>query len=366
MDRNTKKWLVFVPLILPAVYLFFTPFHQAWLDECLFLLLAFCYWRSMLHAKYREINICIQLMIVTYYVLVHTPWHMCFGFYPALTMSLLVSYRRISWLVGSMIGCFTIAISLSAYLSNEPLRFEWLPISIALIALPYVFKMYQVSCEMHIKLSHANAEIIKIEERARIARDLHDTLGQTLSMITVKSELAERLIRLSPDEALIEVGDVQQISRSALLQIRELVNDMQSIDIREELQRADHILVSAGIEAETYMRIDSEKMMPIVRNILGMCLRECITNVVRHSGAGKCFIQLLEDDEQYLLLVRDNGNGIVKAQNQVCKFGTGLLGMKERLSLIEGTLDLDTDPENMTKVTIAIPHHPMLFKEEIG
>lgn len=358
MNTIPKKWLVFVPLILPAVYLFFfSPFHQDWLDKCLFLLLAFSYWRGMLHEKHREMNIGFQLMIVSYFVIVHTPWHMSFGFYPAITMSLLVSYRRISWWVGSMIGCFAVAVSLSAYLSDEPLRMEWLPIPIALIALPYVAKMYQITCEMQMKLSHANAEKIKYEERARIARDLHDTLGQTLSMITVKSELAERLIHSRPDEAVIEVSDVQRISRTALLQVRELVNDMQSIDILEEFRRAEHILESAGIETESQVRIDAESIMPIVRNILGMCLRECTTNVVKHSGAGKCSIQLFEDKEQYSLLVHDNGIGIANGRGHARKYGSGLLGMKERLSLIGGTLDLDSDPENGTKVTIAIPHH---------
>jgi two-component system sensor histidine kinase DesK len=311
----------------------------------------------MLHAKHRVLNIGIQLMIASYFVIVYTPWHMSFGFYPAVTMSLLASYRRISWLVGSMIGCFTIAVSLSAYLSDKPLRIEWLPILIALIALPYVSKMYQVSCEMQMKLSRANAEKIKYEERARIARDLHDTLGQTLSMITVKSELVERLIRSRPDEALIEVGDVQRISRTALLQVRELVNDMQSIDIREELRRAEHILKSAGIETESQVQIDAESIMPIVRNILGMCLRECTTNVVKHSEAGKCSIQLYEDKGHYSLLVHDNGIGIANGRSHARNHGSGLLGMKERLSLIGGTLDLDSDPENGTKVTIAIPHH---------
>lgn len=359
MNRMATKWLTFAPLFLPAVYLFFTPFPQAWLDIGLFVLLALFYWRGMLWPTHREMKIVIQLVIVSFFIFLHTPWHMCFGFYPAITMSLLASYRRISWMVGSMISCFAAAVTLSAYLAAEPLRFEWLPVSIALIAVPYVAKMYQVSCEVHAMLSEAHAEIIKIGERERIARDLHDTLGQTLSMITVKSELAERLIEPSPDQAVLEARDVQRISRMALLQIRELVNDMQSIDIREELRRAEQILVTAGIEAVTSMRMNAGRMMPIERNILGMCLRECITNVVKHSGAGKCSIQILEDKEQYVLLVCDNGIGITRGPLQARQYGAGLLGMKERLSLIQGTLKLDTDPENRTKVTIAIPHHRM-------
>lgn len=366
MDSHLKKWLVFVPLILPAVYLFFTPFHQAWLDLCLFLLLALCYGRSMFYVKHREINIGIQLLIVSCFVLLYTPWHMSFSFYPALAMSLLSSYRRISWWVGFMLACFTAAVCLSVYLSGEPLRFEWLPVSIAMLVLPYISKMYQVSCEMQRKLSHANTERIKHEERARIARDLHDTLGQTLSMITVKSELAERLIPASSDEAFIEIRDIQRISRAALQQVREVVADMQSIDIQTEILRAEQMLSSAGIEAETQVRIDAEGLKPIARHILGMCLRECITNVIKHSGAGKCTIQFLEDKGRYLLLVHDNGIGLAKAQNQMSTLGSGLSGMKERLSFIGGSLVLDSDSENRTKVMIAIPCHRASVKEETG
>lgn len=160
------------------------------------------------------------------------------------------------------------------------------------------------------------------------------------------------------DEALIEVGDVQRISRTALLQIRELVNDMTSIDIREELRRARHILESAGIETEAQVQIDVDRILPIERNILGMCLRECTTNVVKHSRAGKCSIQLLEENREYRLIVRDNGIGIKNIRSHVRSYGAGLLGMKERLSLIGGTVELDSDdPEYRTKVTIVIPHH---------
>ena len=231
----------FHTLVLPAVYLFFTPFQQAWLDILLFFVLAFCYRQSMIYTKHREMHIFIQLVVVFIYCTIHTPWHLCFGFYPALAMSLLPSYRRITWMAATMMISFVVAIYGSAYLSADPLRFEWVPIAFALMAMPYVSRMYRVSYEIQKKLEVANADLIKSEERQRIARDLHDTLGQTLSLITLRSELVERLIPSSPDQAIEEAIDVQRISRAALLQIRELVSDLQSIDITEELQRAEQI-----------------------------------------------------------------------------------------------------------------------------
>lgn len=367
MNKNTNKWLIFIPLLLPGVYLLFEPFQKAWLDFCLFLVIAFSYRQSMIRSKYRERHIVIQLIAVSIFCAFRSPWHLCFGFYPALAMSLLPSYRRISPMVGIMIICFTGAVCVSAYLSPSPMRFEWVPIAIALIGSPYVTRMYRVSWEMKMKLQDASEEIahlIKDKERQRIARDLHDTLGQTLSLITLKSELVERLIPTSSSQAINEAMDVQRISRAALIQIRELVSDMQSIDLTEELQRAEQIFHSIGIEFEKHEHIDAEKAAPIVRNILGMCLRECVTNVVKHSGAKKCSINLFEESGQYMLHVCDNGVGMSRDKNRLLNYGAGLLGMKERLSLIEGKLELDSDQTSRTKVMIAIPHYQMEGEEE--
>lgn len=355
--RYMNQWMIFIPLVLPAVYLFFMPFQQAWLDIFLFFVLAFCYRQSMIYTKHREMHIFIQLVVVFIYCAIHTPWHLCFGFYPALGMSLLPSYRRITWMVATMMISIVVAIYVSAYLSADPLRFEWVPIAFALIAVPYVSRMYQVSCEIQRKLEDANADLIKSEERQRIARDLHDTLGQTLSLITLRSELVERLIPSSPDQAIDEAINVQRISRAALLQIRELVSDLQSIDITEELQRAEQIFHSAGIKFERQEYIDTKRVAPIISNILGMCLRECVTNVVKHSGAKKCSIRLFEEHGQYLLHVCDDGIGMAKEGGWPRNLGAGLLGMKERLLLIEGKLELASDHTNRTKVMIAIPHY---------
>lgn len=366
MNENTNKWLIFIPLVLPAIYLFFMPFQKAWIEYGLFFVLAFSYRQSMIQSNHRKTYIFIQLVAVSVFGALHTPWHLCLGFYPALAMSLLPSYRRISWMVGTMIFCFAGAICVSTYLSAGPLRFEWVPIAFALTVVPYVSRLYRFSCDVQMRLQEANAEIthlIKNEERQRIARDLHDTLGQTLSKITIQSELVERLIPLSPDQARDEAINVQRISRAALHQIRELVSDMQSIDIAEELRHAEHIFHSAGIEFEKHEHMDAEKLAPIVRNILGMCLRECVTNVVKHSRAKKCSINLFEESGQYALHVCDDGIGMAGDKSRIGKYGAGLLGMKERLALIEGKLVLDSDHAFRTKVMVAIPHYQAASEE---
>lgn len=346
------------PLIIPFIYLFCIPFRPAWFELILFLIFAAGYRQGYVHKKWREMYIIVQIIAVALMGAMDTPWLLTLGLYPAISMSMLASYRRISWMAGIMIAFFC---SSSIFIFHEQLsvlwHYEWLPIVLGLIALPYILKVSQRSYEVKIKLQDANIEIsrlIKNEERQRISRDLHDTLGHTLSLITLKSELVERLISVHPDQALQEARDVQQISRSTLLQVRELVSDMQSIDIEEEFRRAEEIFHSAGIAFERHNN-NSVKTAPIIRNIIGMCLRECVTNVIKHSGANKCSVNLYEEPGEYKLYVQDNGIGMTKDNNRLEQFGNGLLGMKERLLLIEGKLELVSDQAWGTKVTITVP-----------
>ncbi|WP_051250684.1 sensor histidine kinase [Paenibacillus harenae] len=351
-----KRWLTLAPLIIPFIYLFCLPFRPAWFEMLLFLLFAAAYRQSYANAKRREIYIFVQVFAISFMGAVEAPWLLSLGLYPAISMSMLASYRRISRMVGIMTTCFFGSIVFFYEQLSIPWRYEWLPIIAALMFVPYIFRMYQRSCEVKAELQNANDEIarlIKSEERQRIARDLHDTLGHTLSLITLKSELVERLIAGYPDQALQEARDVQKISRSTMLQVRELVSEMQSIDIEEEIRRAEEMFHTAGIAFECLNR--SERTASIIQNILGMCLRECVTNVIKHSGADKCSVNLCEAPGVYMLHVQDNGIGMTKNDNRLEQFGNGLLGMKERLLLIEGKLELASDQAWGTKVTITVP-----------
>ncbi len=345
------------PLLLPFLYLFFWPFRPAWLEMLLFVLFAAAYRQSYMDAKRREGYIVAQIAAVSLIGWIEGPWWLSLGLYPAISMSLLPTYRRIGWMVGILLVSFG-AATFAAYGQEDwSWRFAWLPIILAIAAAPYIMKLYQISCENRDRLREANDEIarlVKQEERQRIARDLHDTLGHQLSLITLKSELVERLIDAHPDQAAEEARDVQRITRSTLLQVRELISDMQAIDIAEEFRQACEIFQSAGISFEA-VHDPSLKAAPVVQNILGMCLRECVTNVIKHSGADRCTATLREEPGSFKLRVEDNGTGIAQDRGRLARFGNGLLGMKERLLLIEGKLEWASDQANGTSVTITVP-----------
>ena len=173
---------------------------------------------------------------------------------------------------------------------------QLVPAVLVMLALPFAIRAGHKSRELRQKLYVANEEIARLsknEERERISRDLHDTLGHTLSLITLKSELAEKLITRNPDRAIQEVKDIQATSRSALKQVRELVSGMNAVTIHDEMVHAKQILTAAGIALETKNELDGRLLSPLIDNILGMCLRESVTNVVKHSHARTCKLELL-------------------------------------------------------------------------
>ena len=182
---------------------------------------------------------------------------------------------------------------------------------LVMLALPFGIRAGHKSRELRQKLYVANEEIARLsknEERERISRDLHDTLGHTLSLITLKSELAEKLITRNPERAIQEVKDIQATSRAALKQVRELVSGMNAVTIRDEMVHAKQILTAAGIGLETNNELDGRLLSPLIDNILGMCLRESVTNVVKHSHARTCKLELLEQPGSLQLIVTDDGS----------------------------------------------------------
>jgi two-component system sensor histidine kinase DesK len=195
------------------------------------------------------------------------------------------------------------------------------------------------------ELAQARGTVAKLaanEERLRLARDMHDLTGQSLSMITLKSELAaKRLAKLSPsqerDAVLTELGDIGRVSRQTLHDIREAVSGYRRPTLAIEVITARNALEAAGIELDddAGLTLRSGTFDPDTEAVLAWCLREAVTNVVRHSRARHCRIRLARRDEQLSLEVTDDGRGFAGLDRHNPK-GSGLHGISERLSAIGG------------------------------
>ncbi len=200
------------------------------------------------------------------------------------------------------------------------------------------------------------SELVKLEERQRIARDLHDTLGQKLSLIGLKSDLAGKLISKNPTQAQSEINDVRQTARTALKEVREMVTHMRGTRLDEEMFRIKQILKAAEIEfiLEGDPNLSNTSLM--TENVLSMCLKEAVTNVVKHSNASTCLIAIEPSRSDLVVRVKDNGIGITG--ETVYFRGHGLRGMKERLEFVNGSMEIVSD--NGTMIVI---HVPNVFKQ---
>ena len=192
-----------------------------------------------------------------------------------------------------------------------------------------------------IALREARATVAQLaanEERLRLARDLHDLLGHSLSLITLKSELAGQHPPGRPEEAAQQVADIEQVSRQALVDVREAVTGYRRPRLHAELAGARVALTAAGVTAALPGEPDLDGVPEESESALAWALREAVTNVVRHSGAGRCTVELLRrqtlDGPLLELTVEDNGSG-----GEGAGHGNGLAGLTERLTKAGGTLE---------------------------
>lgn len=193
------------------------------------------------------------------------------------------------------------------------------------------------------------AHLATVAERERIARDLHDVLGHTLSLITLKSELAAKLTDRDPARAAQEMRDVEQVSRKALQDVREAIRGYRA-SLGEELARSRSLLAAAVIDPTIDDRRDATRdpLAADVSDALALALREAVTNVVRHAGAKRCRIELRESDRAVHLVLQDDGHGVGNVTE-----GSGLRGMRERIEALDGTVLVHRG--GGTRLTVTVP-----------
>jgi two-component system sensor histidine kinase DesK len=191
----------------------------------------------------------------------------------------------------------------------------------------------------------ATERLAKMAERERIARDLHDVLGHTLSVIVLKSELAGKLLDRDPGRARAEIADVEKISREALAEVRHTISGYQAENLKDAFERARATLETAGVAVES--RSEKVDITAAEEGVLALVLREAVTNVVRHAGAKKCELKLQETDGACRLEIYDDGRGGLHSE------GFGRRGMRERIEALGGTLKQET--QSGTRLIITLP-----------
>ncbi len=202
------------------------------------------------------------------------------------------------------------------------------------------------------QLAEARSEITRLavaEERSRFARDLHDILGHSLTVVAVKAELAGRLVRLDPDRAEREIADVERLSREALANVRTALAGSREVTLLGEVANARSALDAAGIEAELPHALDD--VPADRRELFGWVVREGVTNVIRHSGATRCRVYVTDREVK----ITDNGRGPLSGSPvDGARPGVGLMGLRDRVEAFGAALTVGRATEGGFELRVTV------------
>jgi two-component system, NarL family, sensor histidine kinase DesK len=266
----------------------------------------------------------------------HEDAFVMFVFITVLVMAGLAFAGHARTVIAAIVGMTAFAGFLPAAIPSWDAGIDWnMMLTLPLVALA-MFGFFTI-LRSNRELSQARAEVARLaaeNERSRIARDLHDLLGHSLTTVTVKAGLANRLAGRDPGRAAREIGEVERLTRSALADVRAAVEGYREITLAGELASAHEVLRAAGIDAQAPRGVDV--VDPAHVELFGWVVREGVTNVVRHSRARTCTIALGPD----WLEIADDGRG----DRVPAPAGSGLAGLRERVAAAGGTVLVGAGP----------------------
>jgi two-component system sensor histidine kinase DesK len=200
--------------------------------------------------------------------------------------------------------------------------------------------------DVALQLSHDEVRrLAATAERERIGRDLHDLLGHTLSLITLKLELSRKLIDRDKDAARREITEAEKVARHALAEVRSAVTGFRAADLAAELASARLLLESSGV---TLGYEPPPPLSPELERPLALVLREAATNIARHAGASQAQVGFAREGGSLRMRIADDGRGGIDGE------GNGLAGMRERVRALGGSLAL-ASPRGGTTLEIVVP-----------
>jgi len=201
------------------------------------------------------------------------------------------------------------------------------------------------------KLFLAQSEVEQmaaVAERERIARDLHDVLGHTLSVIVLKAELAGKLVERDPERAIQEISDVERTARTALSEVREAIGGYRSRGLSAEMENARSTLAAAGVTLACESPLPA--LPPEDETVICLSVREAVTNIVRHANAAHCRMRFATTEDNFCSLAIDDDGS-----HPILQEGNGLRGMRERVEAMGGRFTIDN--KLGTRLLIELPKH---------
>jgi len=250
--------------------------------------------------------------------------------YVGVVAVMVLPLRAAAPLVAVLVVSALAAGPLAGWGSQAGITFAIVSAALAILGMRAVLRSNQAL----VRVEQENARLAADQERNRLARDLHDILGHSLTVITVKAELAQRLLDLDVTRARTELADLERLSRDALSDVRRAVEGYRELTLPGELTRARAALAAAEIEAR--LPRSAEEVPSELRELFAWTVREGVTNVIRHSGARSCEVTL----SPACVEVRDDGTGspAVGTADPAVSDGSGLAGLRERAAAVGATV----------------------------
>ena len=187
-------------------------------------------------------------------------------------------------------------------------------------------------------------------ERSRIGQDLHDSLGHTFAMISVKTDLALQLFQIQAyPQVEKELKEIQQISKESMREVRTIVENLKSRTLTSELETVKKMLEIAGIEVEIANQLDTASLTQELESTASMILLELVTNIIKHASANKAYLKLERTDQELLLTVRDDGKGFATVK------GNELHTVRDRVVAFSGQVEL-VSLKDPTEVRVHLPY----------
>ncbi|WP_130617837.1 sensor histidine kinase [Dyella amyloliquefaciens] len=252
----------------------------------------------------------------------------------------------------AIIAGLNVVILVEAYLLHYPWQaIVWMPLCSFIVGLAVNAERMSEEKEVELRLSHEEVRrLAATAERERIGRDLHDLLGHTLSLITLKLELSRKLFDRDSEAARREMEEAERVARHALAEVRAAVTGIRATDLAAELASARLLLESSDVALD-YGNLPPSLPADLERS-LALVLREAVTNIARHARASRASVAIEVIGETLQLRVDDNGRGGIGVH------GNGLCGMHERVRALGGQLQVDSPLGQGTRLCISVPLRP--------
>jgi two-component system sensor histidine kinase DesK len=349
-------------------FLFIQPILEPRLNEWLGTLAALAIFYGIFFFYFKALDRCqpaqLWMAVATFTLGLFTfPWNQgasTFFIYAAAFLPfILESVRRVVWLI--LLECLMVLSEgavFSVAIKSGPFHIGWPNTFIAIFLVIVIgggniffASQHRAGQKLRAALEE-NVALAAVAERERIARDLHDVLGHTLSVIVLKAELAGRLVNLDPVRAIAEIGDVEKTGRTALAEIREAIGGYRSRGLAAEIEAARLTLDAAGVTlvAES-SQTPAAALSPQEETALALVLREAVTNIVRHARATTCRLRFITEAGHRRLVVEDDG------QHSIAREGNGLRGMRERVESLGGQFSMERGitQDRGTRLIVELP-----------